>query len=112
MQSEVLFSFPKLFYFWLSIKNMDSPFQCRNDCGACCIVPSISSIIPGMPNGKPAGVRCIHLNDALGCSIFDSPERPKVCHGFKAEELVCGNNREEAFQILSFLEGVPYTRLI
>ncbi|WP_429347626.1 hypothetical protein [Paraburkholderia sp. Clong3] len=27
---------------------------CRPDCGACCIAPSISSPIPGMPNGKPS----------------------------------------------------------
>ncbi|MBF7801077.1 YkgJ family cysteine cluster protein, partial [Klebsiella pneumoniae] len=28
--------------------------ECRTDCGACCIAPSISSPIPGMPQGKPA----------------------------------------------------------
>ncbi|HNV09555.1 MAG TPA: YkgJ family cysteine cluster protein, partial [Dokdonella sp.] len=28
--------------------------SCRSGCGACCIAPSISSPIPGMPNGKPA----------------------------------------------------------
>jgi Fe-S-cluster containining protein len=31
--------------------------NCRLGCGACCIAPSISSPIPGMPQGKPAGVR-------------------------------------------------------
>ncbi|MGO2368564.1 MAG: YkgJ family cysteine cluster protein, partial [Serratia sp. (in: enterobacteria)] len=31
--------------------------DCRADCGACCIAPSISSPIPGMPNGKPANTR-------------------------------------------------------
>jgi Fe-S-cluster containining protein len=25
---------------------------CRSGCGACCIAPSISSAIPGMPQGK------------------------------------------------------------
>ncbi|MCC6439509.1 MAG: YkgJ family cysteine cluster protein, partial [Rhodanobacteraceae bacterium] len=25
--------------------------SCRSGCGACCIAPSISSPIPGMPNG-------------------------------------------------------------
>ncbi len=27
--------------------------SCRPGCGACCTAPSISSPIPGMPNGKP-----------------------------------------------------------
>ncbi|HFY5777145.1 TPA: YkgJ family cysteine cluster protein, partial [Salmonella enterica subsp. enterica serovar Typhimurium] len=26
--------------------------DCRSGCGACCIAPSISSPIPGMPYGK------------------------------------------------------------
>ena len=30
--------------------------NCRPHCGACCIALSISSPIPGMPAGKPAGV--------------------------------------------------------
>jgi Fe-S-cluster containining protein len=29
--------------------------DCRIGCGACCIAPSISSPIPGMPNGKLLG---------------------------------------------------------
>lgn len=78
---------------------------CRNACGACCIAPSISTPIPGMPNGKPGGVRCIHLTEDLRCGIFDSPDRPKVCGDFRADELVCGKNREQALQILSDLEN-------
>jgi hypothetical protein len=36
-----------------------SPFDvpghaCRPGCGACCIAPSITSPIPGMPDGKPS----------------------------------------------------------
>lgn len=85
---------------------MASEFMpCRMGCGACCIAPSISSPIPGMPNGKPAGVRCINLTDENLCAIFDSPERPKVCDGFQAEPLFCGETREEALRILSSLEG-------
>ncbi|MCQ2237103.1 MAG: YkgJ family cysteine cluster protein [Bacteroidales bacterium] len=85
---------------------MASEFMpCRMGCGACCIAPSISSPIPGMPNGKPAGVRCINLTDENLCAIFDSPERPKVCGGFQAEPLFCGETREEALRILSSLEG-------
>lgn len=78
--------------------------QCRESCGACCIAPSISSPIPGMPNGKPAGVRCIQLKENLQCAIFDSPNRPIVCHTFKAEALCCGSNQQEAILILQELE--------
>jgi Fe-S-cluster containining protein len=85
---------------------MKNSFKCREKCGACCIVPSISSFIPGMKNGKPGGVRCIHLTDDMKCSIFTSADRPAVCDGFKAEALVCGSKRSEASKILSELEGV------
>jgi uncharacterized protein len=80
--------------------------DCRELCGACCIMPSISSAIPGMPNGKAGGVRCIHLTSNLKCAIFHSPDRPKVCDGFKAEKLFCGNNQLEALTIMAQLEGV------
>ncbi len=79
--------------------------KCRKHCGACCIAPSISSPIPGMPEGKPAGVPCIQLADDFSCMIFDSPDRPEVCARFKAEALVCGTNREEALTLLFALEG-------
>lgn len=79
--------------------------KCRTHCGACCIAPSISSPIPGMPNGKPAGIPCIHLDEEFRCKIFDSPLRPEVCGNFKAEELVCGKNRIEALIILTELES-------
>ena len=79
--------------------------DCRIGCGACCIAISISSKMPGMPQGKPAGERCIHLDDNKTCTIFHSPERPKVCDGFKAEELVCGKSFEEAMSILSHWEA-------
>lgn len=76
--------------------------ECRAHCGACCTAPSISSSIPGMPDGKPAGVTCIHLKEDYSCGIYD--DRPKVCRDFKAEELVCSDSREEALEILSQLE--------
>ena len=53
--------------------------KCRVGCGACCIAPSISSYIPGMPNGKPAGVRCIQLDENNYCKLFERSERPAVC---------------------------------
>jgi Fe-S-cluster containining protein len=74
--------------------------DCRSDCGACCIAVSISSPIPGMPGGKPAGVRCLHLLDDYRCALYYSPERPVVCGDFKAEPDFCGKSREEALQIL------------
>jgi uncharacterized protein len=80
--------------------------ECRMDCGACCTVISISSPIPGMPNGKPAGVKCIHLADDYKCRLFNLPERPKICGAFQAEELICGKSREEAITIISSLEGL------
>jgi hypothetical protein len=57
-----------------------------------------------MMGGKPAGIQCIHLSKEFRCEIFESPDRPKVCDGFKAEELVCGKNRKEALEILKNLE--------
>ena len=78
--------------------------KCREKCGACCIAPSISSPIPGMPNGKPAGKKCIHLLVDMQCGIFNSPDRPKVCSDFKAELLICGKSRDEALYNLETLE--------
>lgn len=77
---------------------------CRAGCGACCIAPSITSPIPGMPAGKPAGVRCIHLTVDYLCGIFTDPGRPKVCEDFQADPECCGTVREEALQMLTELE--------
>jgi len=79
--------------------------KCRKNCGACCIASSISSPIPGMPGGKPAGVRCIHLSEEYRCLIYGDPRRPKVCNDFLADPEVCGSSREEAMKILSALES-------
>jgi uncharacterized protein len=77
--------------------------NCRENCGACCVALSISSLIPGMVNGKPAGVRCVNLMDDYRCSIYNDPDYPKVCAGFTAEKEFCGENREEAMRILGSL---------
>jgi uncharacterized protein len=74
--------------------------DCRQNCGACCIALSISSPIPGMPDGKPAGAKCIHLLENYQCAIYNDPLRPKVCCDFKAEPDFCGSTREEALSIL------------
>lgn len=78
--------------------------ECRSGCGACCIAVSISSPIPGMPRGKPSGVRCVQLTDDNRCRLFGRPERPRVCVGFRAEEEICGQTREEALALLYALE--------
>ena len=57
-----------------------------------------------MPDGKPAGVRCIHLDAEFLCAIFGRPERPAVCGGFKAEEQLCADDRESAIRMLGWLE--------
>jgi Fe-S-cluster containining protein len=77
--------------------------ECRADCGACCIAISISSPIPGMPDGKPAGVRCIHLLDDYKFALFGDSLRPKVCSDYKAEEEFCGKTREDAMRIIKYL---------
>lgn len=78
--------------------------SCRPGCGACCIAPSISSPIPGMPNGKPAGVRCIQLNDANQCMIFGKLERPPVCESLQPEIEMCGATQAHALLYLARLE--------
>lgn len=77
---------------------------CRPGCGACCIAPSISSPIPGMPDGKPAGQRCIQLDDANLCQLFGDPSRPLACEHFRFDIEVCGSHREQALERISALE--------
>jgi hypothetical protein len=72
--------------------------ECRPNCAACCIIPSISSL------NKPAFEPCQHLTDDLRCSIFGKPERPKACAAFAPEPDFCGDNREQAIQILTLVE--------
>ena len=78
--------------------------DCRASCGACCIAPSITSPIPGMPFGKPAGMPCVQLDDALRCRLFGRPERPAFCASLRPEREMCGATRSEAMALLSALE--------
>lgn len=78
--------------------------ECRIGCGACCIAPSISSPIPGMPNGKPAGVRCVNLTEHYTCSLWGGPDYPPVCRDFPADREVCGGDRAEALALLASWE--------
>ena len=78
--------------------------QCRDGCGACCIAPSITSPIPGMPHGKPAGIPCVQLDDALRCRLFGRPERPAFCASLRPSMDMCGTDRGEALETLRVLE--------
>ncbi|MCA0197163.1 MAG: YkgJ family cysteine cluster protein [Proteobacteria bacterium] len=84
---------------------MDTPFPCRAGCAACCTAPSIASPIPGMPGGKPAGVPCVQLDDALRCRLFGRPERPAFCASLRPGPEMCGASRGEAMAILAALEA-------
>jgi uncharacterized protein len=94
----------------LQIRLMHTPIDCRPGCGACCVAPSISSVIPGMEAGKPAGVRCVQLTADNRCSIFEDPRRPAVCAALKASPEMCGGNpdvtatRVHAMTFLTALE--------
>lgn len=57
-----------------------------------------------MPNGKPAGVRCVQLLPDNRCAIFGQPERPAFCGGLQPALEMCGSDREYAMQWLDALE--------
>ena len=63
-----------------------------------------------MPNGKPAGVRCIQLLDDFKCALFGKPERPAFCGSLQPNLEMCGdesleNPREHAIAWLTQLEA-------
>jgi Fe-S-cluster containining protein len=84
--------------------------ECRAGCGACCIAPSISSPIPGMPHGKPAGMRCTQLDDQFRCRLFGLPERPEVCRRLRPSPSMCGGDRDEAMHYLTELDAATRPR--
>jgi uncharacterized protein len=77
---------------------------CRDGCGACCIAPSITSPLPGMPDGKPAGARCAQLVNGERCAVFSRPERPPFCAGLQPSAEMCGSSREQALEWLTQME--------
>ncbi len=77
---------------------------CRPGCAACCIATSISSAIPGMPNGKAAGERCVQLDDNNRCLLFGHASRPQVCIDLKPSAEMCGDSAEQAMRFLGWLE--------
>jgi uncharacterized protein len=78
--------------------------NCRPGCAACCIAPSISSPLPGLPQGKPAGMLCPMLDEQLRCQLFGRPERPAVCGSLQPSTQMCGETREQALHFLEQLE--------
>lgn len=79
-------------------------FACRVGCGACCIAPSITTPFHGMPHGKKAGERCVHLDALNRCVLFGKPERPRFCQDLAAEAAMCGASDAEAMAILTAWE--------
>ena len=82
----------------------DDRASCRPGCAACCIAPSISTPIPGMPQGKPAGVPCVQLDEQLRCRLFGQASRPAVCGSLQASVTMCGDNPAQAMSWLIRLE--------
>ena len=78
--------------------------QCRPHCGACCVAPAITRPFWGMPGGKAAGERCVHLTVQRTCRLFGDPRRPKTCIDFLPEPATCGSTRSEALELLDALE--------
>lgn len=78
--------------------------NCRSECGACCIAPSITSPLPGMPHGKLAGVPCVQLLPDMRCAVFGKPERPAFCGGLQPSADMCGSDRHAALLWLKQLD--------
>jgi hypothetical protein len=58
-----------------------------------------------MPEGKPAGVRCVQLSADNLCLLFGESDRPGVCVRLRPNEEMCGENADEALAYLSALES-------
>lgn len=57
-----------------------------------------------MPNGKPAGVRCIQLSKDNKCKLFGRKDRPAVCGSLQPSDEMCGDNANDAYHYLQKLE--------
>ena len=84
--------------------------DCRPGCGACCVAPSITTPLPGMPLGKPAGQACIHLSRDFRCALFGRSNRPDFCGGLQPAPEMCGRDREAALAWLARLEEATRPR--
>ena len=59
-----------------------------------------------MPEGKPAGLRCVQLTEDFRCAIFGDPARPACCGGLQPSREMCGETREQALAWLTGLENL------
>jgi hypothetical protein len=57
-----------------------------------------------MPQGKPAGIPCVQLDEELRCMVFGHPQRPAFCAGLQPSQEMCGASRDKAMLWLSRLE--------
>jgi uncharacterized protein len=57
-----------------------------------------------MPQGKPAGVPCLQLDEQQRCRLFGRPERPGFCSGLQPSAEMCGASRDQALAWLTRLE--------
>lgn len=57
-----------------------------------------------MPQGKPAGVRCVQLTEDNRCQLFGQPGRPMVCGSLQPDPDMCGDSREQALRWLGYVE--------
>jgi len=58
-----------------------------------------------MPQGKPAGVRCVQLDVDNACRLFGDPRRPVVCGSLQPSAEMCGADRDAALAWLTRLEA-------
>jgi len=61
-----------------------------------------------MPDGKPAGVPCVQLDEDLRCALFGDPRRPAVCGSLQPSAAMCGSDRVHAMHWLTQLEVLTH----
>jgi uncharacterized protein len=59
-----------------------------------------------MPDGKPAGVPCVQLDEQKRCRLFGRPERPAFCGGLQPSAEMCGSSSRHAIRWLAQLEAL------
>lgn len=59
-----------------------------------------------MPQGKPAGVRCVQLDAQDRCRLFGRPERPAVCASLQPSAEMCGADAAQAMAWIARLENL------
>jgi uncharacterized protein len=65
-----------------------------------------------MPSGKPAGVRCVNLDDANRCRLWGTELYPSVCLRFRPEPAVCGESSAQALATIAEWEAMTRPAMI